>query len=214
MNINGFLLRSALVAALGGFLFGFDTAVISGAEQELRALFADDYRNLADMLGFGSYGFWHGCTCATAIIGTIIGSIIVGKQADRYGRRKTLFIIAVMYFVSAVGSGLAWSWMSFSLFRLLGGLAVGGASVVAPMYIAEISPANKRGRFVAITQFNVIFGILMAYVSNYIVGGLDLGALEWRWMFGVEAFPALAFFLLLFLTPSQPEMAANKRLGG
>ena len=97
------------------------------------------------MLGFGSYGFWHGFTCATAIIGTIIGSIIVGKQADRYGRRKTLFIIAVMYFVSAVGSGLAWSWMSFSLFRLLGGLAVGGAPVVAPMYIAEISPANKRG---------------------------------------------------------------------
>ena len=118
--MNGFLLRSALVAALGGFLFGFDTAVISGAEQELRAFFADDYRNLADRLGFGSYGFWHGFTCATAIIGTIIGSIIVGKQADRYGRRKTLFIIAVMYFVSAVGSGLAWSWMSFSLFRLLG----------------------------------------------------------------------------------------------
>ena len=212
MNINGFLLRSALVAALGGFLFGFDTAVISGAEQELRALFADDYRNLADMLGFGSYGFWHGCTCATAIIGTIIGSIIVGKQADRYGRRKTLFIIAVMYFVSAVGSGLAWSWMSFSLFRLLGGLAVGGASVVAPMYIAEISPASKRGRFVAITQFNVIFGILMAYVSNYIVGGLDLGALEWRWMFGVEAFPALAFFLLLFLTPRSPRWLLTKGL--
>jgi sugar porter (SP) family MFS transporter len=204
LKIKGFLLRSALVAALGGLLFGFDTAVISGAEQALRDVFSENYIKLANLLGFGSGGFWHGFTCATAIIGTIIGSIIIGKLADRHGRRQMLFIIGLMYFVSAVGSGLAWNWMSFSLFRFLGGLAVGGSSVVAPMYIAEISPASIRGRFVAITQFNVIFGILLAYVSNYIVGSFDLGAIEWRWMFGVEAFPALAFFFLLFSTPRSP----------
>ena len=205
-----FLFRSALVAALGGFLFGFDTAVISGAEQALRDIYAPVYAILGERLGFGSGGFWHGFTCATAIMGTIVGSIIVGKPADKYGRRKMLFIIALMYFISAVGSGLAWSWLSFSLFRFLGGLAVGGASVVAPMYIAEISPASIRGRFVAITQFNVIFGILMAYVSNYIVGSFNLGIIEWRWMFGVEAFPAFAFFFLLFITPRSPRWLLTK----
>jgi len=210
VKINGFLLRSALVAALGGLLFGFDTAVISGAEEALRDLYASDYARLAGMFGFGSAGFWHGFTCATAIMGTIIGSVIVGKPADRLGRRTLLFVIGVTYFVSAVGSGLAWSWLSFSLFRLLGGLAVGGASVVAPMYIAEISPASVRGRFVAITQFNVIFGILLAYVSNFIVGSLGLGDMQWRWMFGVEAFPALAFFFLLFTVPRSPRWLLSK----
>jgi sugar porter (SP) family MFS transporter len=210
MKINSFLLRSSLVAALGGLLFGFDTAVISGAEQALRDVFSEDYIQLANLLGFGSGGFWHGFTCATAIIGTIIGAIIVGKPADKYGRRKMLFIIGLMYFVSAVGSGLAWSWISFSMFRVLGGLAVGGASVVAPMYIAELSPASTRGRFVAITQFNVIFGILLAYVSNYIVGSCELGVIEWRWMFGIEAFPALAFFFLLFSTPRSPRWLLTK----
>ena len=210
MKINGFLLRSSLVAALGGLLFGFDTAVISGAEQALREVFAPTYENLGSLLRFGSGGFWHGFTCATAIIGTIVGSIIVGKPADRYGRRKLLFVIGLTYFVSAVGSALAWNWFSFSVFRFIGGLAVGGASVVAPMYIAEISPASTRGRFVAITQFNVIFGILLAYVSNFIVGSFDLGAIEWRWMFGVEAFPALAFFFLLYCTPRSPRWLLTK----
>jgi len=212
MKIKGYLFRSALVAALGGLLFGFDTAVISGAEQALRNVYSEDYISLANLLGFGTGGFWHGFTCATAIIGTIIGSISVGKFVDRHGRRKMLFIIGLMYFVSAVGSSLAWSWLSFSLFRILGGFAVGGASVVAPMYIAEISPASVRGRFVAITQFNVIFGILLAYVSNYIVGSFELGATEWRWMFGVEAFPALAFFILLFATPRSPRWLLTKGL--
>jgi len=204
MKISGFLLRSALVAALGGLLFGFDTAVISGAEQSLRIVFAEDYIALARMLGFGSGNFWHGFTVATALIGTIVGSIIVGKPADKHGRRKMLFIIGLVYFVSAVGSGVAWSWISFSIFRFLGGLAVGGSSVVAPMYIAEITPAHYRGRFVAITQFNIIFGILLAYLSNYIIASIDFGDITWRWMFGVEAFPAIAFFFLLFLTPRSP----------
>ena len=210
MKIQGYLLRSAIVAALGGLLFGFDTAVISGAEQALRVVYSEDYIKLSEIFGFGTGGFWHGFTCATAIMGTIIGSILVGRFADKYGRRYMLFIIGLMYLVSAVGSGLAWSWLSFSLFRILGGLAVGGASVVAPMYIAEISPAKVRGRFVAITQFNVIFGILLAYISNYIVGSFELGATEWRWMFGVEAFPALAFFLLLFSTPRSPRWLLTK----
>ncbi len=128
MTKNTFLLRSALVAALAGLLFGFDTAVISGAEGTLQQLWQLS-------------GFWHGLTIASALIGTIAGAIIAGKPADRWGRRATLFLIAVLYFVSAVGSGLAWDWYSFLFFRFLGGIGVGGASVVSPMYIAEISPA-------------------------------------------------------------------------
>jgi MFS transporter, SP family, xylose:H+ symportor len=117
----------------------------------------------------------------------------------------------VLYFVSAVGCAFAWNWWSFLFFRWLGGLAVGGASVVSPLYTAEISPARYRGRMVAITQFNVVLGILLAYLSNYVIGQLHLGATEWRWMFGVEAFPALAFFLLIFLTPQSPRWLVAKR---
>jgi SP family xylose:H+ symportor-like MFS transporter len=124
-----------------------------------------------------------------------------------------LFAIAVLYFVSAVGSALAWSWWSFIVFRFVGGLGVGGASVVSPMYIAEISPAPLRGRLVAVTQFNIVLGILLAFFSNYLIAELLLGAAEWRVMFGVEAAPALAFFLLLFATPASPRwLAAQSRL--
>ncbi len=191
MTKNSFLLRSALVAALGGLLFGFDTAVISGAEKTLQQLW-----NLS--------GFWHGLTTASALIGTIVGAIAAGRPADRWGRRATLFVIAVLYLISAVGSGLAWDWYSFLFFRFLGGLGVGGASVVSPMYIAEISPAPLRGRLVALAQFNIVLGILLAFLSNYIIAALQLGTTEWRWMFGVEAFPAAIFFGLLYLTPRSP----------
>lgn len=191
MGKKSYLLGSTIIAALGGLLFGFDTAVISGTTDWLK-----------DVYGLDSW--WLGFTVATALIGTIVGSIAVGRPADRYGRRAVLMVIGVLYFVSAVGSALAWGWWSFAFFRFLGGLGVGGASVVSPMYIAEISPTRLRGRLVAITQFNIVFGILVAFFSNYVIAGMDLGELEWRWMFGVEAVPAAAFFLLLFLTPRSP----------
>lgn len=185
------LLFSAIVAALGGLLFGFDTAVISGTTEWLKSQFA-----LSD--------FTLGFTVSSALIGTIIGSIAVGRPADALGRRGILFLLAILYFISALGCAAAWGWWPFMAFRFLGGLAVGGASVVSPMYIAEISPARLRGRLVAITQFNIVLGILLAYLSNYVIGKLDLGAGECRWMFGVMAVPAAAFFFLLFLIPQSP----------
>lgn len=191
MKINGLLLRSAIVAALGGFLFGFDTAVISGTTDALKNVFA--LTNLS--LGF---------TVASALIGTIMGAIFIGRPADIFGRHIMLIVSAVFYFVSAVGCGFAWDWYSLLFFRFLGGLAVGGASVVSPMYIAEISPARVRGRLVAITQFNVVLGILLAFFSNYVIANMSLGDIGWRWMFGVEAFPAAVFFFLLFSIPPSP----------
>ncbi len=205
---KGLLLRSAIVASIGGLLFGFDTAVISGAEQTLQELFAGTYDSLAaamSNLGFlGKPGFWHGCTTASALIGTILGAWLSSKPSDAIGRRKTLSILAILYFVSAVGSAFAWDWWSFVIARFIGGLAVGGSSVVGPIYIAEISPAKSRGRLVALLQFNIVFGILLAYLSNYIIGALNLGTIEWRWMFGVEAVPAAAFFILLMGNPLSP----------
>jgi sugar porter (SP) family MFS transporter len=202
------LLQSALVASIGGLLFGFDTAVISGAEQALQQIYADTYQALAQSMGGLAFlnkpGFWHGCTTAIALIGTILGAWLSGRPSDVFGRRRTLIGLAVLYFVSAVGSAYAWDWASFVIARFIGGLAVGGSSVVGPVYIAEISPARVRGRLVALMQFNIVLGILLAYLSNYIVGRLNLGAVEWRWMFGVEAFPAAAFFFLLFTVPFSP----------
>jgi MFS transporter, SP family, xylose:H+ symportor len=199
-KLNRYLLSSTLIAALGGLLFGFDTAVISGTTDWLRSVF---------LLSDFSLGF----TVASALIGTIIGSLVVGKPADSYGRREILFILAIVYFVSAIGCALAWGWWSFMSFRFLGGLAVGGASVVSPMYIAELSPAKYRGRLVSITQFNIVFGILLAYLSNYIIGSLHIGSDECRWMFGVMALPAAAFFFLLFLTPQSPRwLIARQRV--
>ena len=208
MKTNGFLLRSTIVAALGGLLFGFDTAVISGAEQTLQQMFAATYSSLAASMShlgvLGRPGFWHGCTTASALIGTILGAWLTSKPSDVLGRRKTLLLLAVLYFVSAVGSAFAWDWWSFVIARFLGGLAVGGSSVVGPVYIAEISPAASRGRLVALFQFNIVFGILLAYLSNYLLGILHLGDVEWRWIFGVEAVPAAAFFLLLLGNPLSP----------
>jgi SP family xylose:H+ symportor-like MFS transporter len=185
------LFSSALIAALGGFLFGFDTAVISGATDRLKDIFE---------LSSFALGF----TVASAIIGTVIGAIFAGKPADKFGRRNTLFILALLYLISALGSALAWDWYSFLTFRLIGGLGVGASSVVAPMYIAEISPASIRGRLVALTQFNIVFGMLIAYFSNYFISTFDLGMMDWRWMLGVEAIPAAIFFMLLFTIPFSP----------
>jgi MFS transporter, SP family, xylose:H+ symportor len=190
-RLTGTLVASALIAALGGFLFGFDTAVISGTTEALRSV-------------YGLSGFGLGFTVASALIGTIVGSLVAGRPADVYGRRAALLAIAVLYFVSAVGCAVAWDWISLLFFRFIGGIGVGGASVVSPMYVAEISPARLRGRLVAVTQLNIVLGILAAFFSNYWIAALGLGEAEWRWMFGVEALPAAAFFLLLFLTPQSP----------
>lgn len=189
--MNPTLLRFSIIAALGGLLFGFDTAVISGTTDQLRQVF--------DLEG-GGLGF----TVASALIGTILGALFAGVPADRLGRRTTLVWIALLYLVSALGSALAWDWHSFLAFRWLGGLGVGASSVVAPMYIAEISPARFRGRLVAITQFNIVLGILAAYLSNYGVAQLEYGPVEWRVMFGIEALPAAVFLALLFATPRSP----------
>lgn len=191
MHGKSYVFASATIAALGGLLFGFDTAVISGTTEALKSLYA-----LSDQeLGF---------TVASALIGTINGSIAVGRPADVWGRRRTMFALAILYFVSAVGCAVAWDWYSLLFFRFIGGLGVGGASVVSPMYIAEISPARLRGRLVALAQFNIVLGILLAFLSNYVVSLFDFGADEWRWMFGVEAIPALAYYLLLFRAPMSP----------
>jgi sugar porter (SP) family MFS transporter len=185
------------VSALGGFLFGFDTAVISGTTDALQTVFG---------LSANSLGF----TVSSAIIGTFIGALLVGKPADQYGRKTILFILAGFYLVSAIGSALAWSWISFIIFRFVGGLAVGGASVVSPTYIAEISPAYYRGRLVAITQVNVVFGMLVAYLSNYFIASA-ISFETWRWMLGAEAIPAALFLFLLFFIPRSPRWLMAQR---
>lgn len=184
-----YVIYSALVAALGGFLFGFDTAVISGAEKSVQEVFNLD-------------GFWHGFTVAIALIGTVFGALFAGKPADILGRKKCLIIIGILYAISAVGSALAGSWIIFLFFRFIGGLGVGASSVVGPMYISEISPAHLRGRLVSLFQFNIVFGILMSFFSNYLLS--SIGENAWRWMFGVEFFPALLFFILVLGIPNSP----------
>ncbi len=192
-RLNPQLLRSAGVAALGSFLFGFDTAVISGATEALR-------------LNYGLSSQRLGLTVASALLGTILGSIGAGRPSERHGRRPVLSTLAVLYFVSAVGCGLAWNWPSLLLFRFVGGLAIGGSSVVAPMYIAEISPAAVRGRLVALSQLNVVAGILAAYLSNFLIAGMLGGpqSSAWRFMLGLPALPAALFYLLVLRIPESP----------
>lgn len=189
--MNIYLLRSALVAALGGLLFGFDTAVIAGATNALAAT----YDLTPVLLGF---------TVASALWGTVFGSVFAGAPSDRYGRLVCLQALAVLYIVTSLGCALAWNWWSFVAFRFIGGIAIGGSSVIGPMYIAEIAPAAKRGRLVGFFQFNVVAGILVAYLSNYVIGLLNFGDVEWRWKLGVTALPAVLFFLTLFFIPQSP----------
>ena len=187
MNRN--LLFATVVSALGSFLFGFDTAVISGTTK-----FIMQYFSLTDAT--------LGITVSMALWGTVVGSIIVGKPGDIYGRRAMLLLTGAAYFVSAIGSALATGWYTLLIFRFLGGVAIGAASVMAPMYIAELAPGRLRGRLVAVSQFNIVVGILVAFFSNYLLVGI--GADNWRWMFGVMAVPAAAFFGLLFVVPESP----------
>ncbi|QDU32350.1 D-xylose-proton symporter [Poriferisphaera corsica] len=195
---TSYVIGCSFVAALGGLLFGFDTAVISGTLADLKSVF---------MLSNASLGF----TVAIALVGTIVGAIVFGKPSDIYGRRFVLFVLAICYLISALGSALAWGWYSFLFFRFLGGLAVGGASVVSPMYIAEIAPAKMRGRLVALTQFNIVLGILLAFLSNYGIAIFDMSVTNWRWMFAVEAIPSFLFFLLLFKVPRSPRWLIAKQ---
>ena len=191
------LVKSTIVAALGGLLFGFDTAVIAGATAALQGVYH---------LSESAKGF----TVASALIGTIIGALLAGIPGDRYGRRDSLRGLAVCYLVSALGCAFAWDWYSLLFFRFIGGLGIGGSSVLGPMYIAEIAPAKWRGRLVGFFQFNIVAGILLAYFSNYVVGTMSLGAVEWRWKLGVAAAPAALFFIVLFMIPRSPRWLVKK----
>lgn len=197
MKINSYVLFLSLVAALGGFLFGFDTAVISGAERQIQELWS-----LSD---------WsHGLAIAIALYGTVIGALFGGIPAEKYGRKKSLIWIGILFFISAVGSAIAPEIYSFMVFRFIGGLGVGASSVVAPMYISEISPAKNRGQLVALYQFNLVFGILMAYLSNYLID-LNIEESSWRWMLGMEAIPALIYTLLVMRVPQSPRWLIAKK---
>lgn len=186
----------SITVALGGFLFGFDTAVISGAEQAIQKLW-----DLDDIS--------HGLAIAMALYGTVGGALVGGIPADQFGRKKTLAWIGILYLVSALGSAIAPEIYSFMFFRFIGGLGVGASSVVAPMYISEIAPAKSRGRLVALFQFNIVFGILLAYVNNYLLAGIGENA--WRWMLGAEGIPALLFTILVLFVPNSPRWLAINR---
>ena len=200
MSVNATLVKSTIVAALGGLLFGFDTAVIAGTTSDLTKAFALTPSTL-------------GLTVSIALIGTIIGSVVASIPGDKYGRRDSLRFMAALYLISALGCAFAWDWYSLVFFRFIGGLGIGGSSVLGPMYIAEIAPARLRGRLVGLFQFNIVAGILIAYLSNYLIGLAAFGLGEWRWMLGVSGLPALLFMFMLFTIPRSPRwLAAKSRL--
>ncbi len=188
IKLNFFLVKSALVGALGGLLFGFDTAVISGATAQLTTVFS---------LTPGQLGI----TVSIAVLGAVIGALTAGSLGQRIGSREALRIMAVLYLISSVGCAIAWNWPSLLVFRILGGLGIGGSSVLGPVYIAEMAPAKVRGRLVGLFQINIVIGILLAYASNYGIAAINVGAAEWRWQLGVPALPALIFLALLFGIP-------------
>jgi len=198
---RGLFVRAAGTAALAGLLFGFDTAVISGVTQPVAAHFALDQAAL-------------GVTVSAALWGTLVGAMTAGIPGDRFGARAVLRVLALFYVISGLGSALAWSWGALIAFRFLGGLAIGGSSVLAPVYIAELSPARRRGLLVGMFQLAIVVGILAAYISNAIVAGLADGALAWRWKLGVAAVPALIFLVLLFRIPHSPRWLAAKGRDG
>lgn len=199
MKPNSYLLKSTVVASLAGLLFGFDTAVISGTTSSLTQV----YRLTPHLLGI---------TVSAALIGTILGAMFAGIPGDKYGRRDSLRVMAVLYIVSALGCAFAWNWSALVFFRFVGGLGIGGSSVLGPMYIAEIAPAAWRGRLVGFFQFNVVSGILLAYLSNFLVGTQHFTVdFEWRWKLGIAAVPAALFCVLLFTIPRSPRWLVKTR---
>jgi MFS transporter, SP family, arabinose:H+ symporter len=194
--MNGRIFFWSLTSALAGFLFGFDTVVISGAEKTIQTL-------------WGLSPGLHGIAMASALYGTVVGSLLGGWPADKFGRKATLLWIGVLYFVGAVGSGLAPNVAIFIIARFIGGLGIGISTVVAPMYISEIAPPKYRGRLAGMFQFNIVFGILIAFVSNALLAGVGENA--WRWMLGVAAFPSLLYAIFCFGLPESPRWLLSRK---
>jgi sugar porter (SP) family MFS transporter len=193
------ILRISLTAALAGFLFGFDTVVISGANQPIKELWGTNW-----FLGNTLFTFHGIFIMSMALWGTVLGSLFGGIPCDKLGRKKTLLWIGILYFVSALGSAVANEPYTFSFFRFIGGVGVGASSVAAPIYISEISKASNRGRLTAMYQFNIVFGILIAFISNYLIGLIFESTSAWRWMLGIEALPALIYTIMVFKIPNSP----------
>jgi len=194
-NMNKIFFYS-ISAALAGFLFGFDTVVISGADKQLQAL-------------WGTSDAFHGSVVmAMALWGTVVGAIFGGIPTNKFGRKNTLIAIGILYFVSALGSSLVNDPYTFAFFRFLGGLGVGASTITAPAYVSEIAPANKRGKLVALYQFNIVLGILIAFLSNYLLR--NTGEEPWRWMVGVEAIPAFLYILFVIGIPKSPRWLVSK----
>jgi len=194
--MNGRIFFWSLTSALAGFLFGFDTVVISGAEKTIQTL-------------WGLSPELHGIAMASALYGTVVGSLLGGWPADRFGRKTTLLWIGVLYFAGALGSALAPNVAVFIAARVIGGLGIGISTVVAPMYISEIAPPQHRGRLAGMFQFNIVFGILIAFVSNALLSGIGQNA--WRWMLGVAAFPSLLYAMFCFGLPESPRWLLGKK---
>src|ERR1700757_890185 len=197
MKMTRFLIKSTIVGALGGLLFGFDTAVIAGTTQQLTLVY-----NLTS--------FTLGVTVSIGLVGTVVGAMSAGVVGQRIGGREALRILAVLYTISALGCALAWNWPALLVFRFIGGLGVGGSSVLGPVYIAELAPAKWRGRLVGMFQINIVVGILLAYLSNYLISLAHLGASQWRWQLGVAAIPSLLFLIMLYGIPRSSRWLVTK----
>src|ERR1700751_5012498 len=197
MRLNYYLAKGTLVGALGGLLFGFDTAVISGTTQQLTDVF-----HLSP--------FKLGVTVSIAVAGAVIGAISSGELGQKIGGREGLRIMALLYLISSLGCAFAWNWPSLVTFRFLGGLGIGGSSVLGPVYIAELAPAKWRGRLVGMVQINIVIGILLAYLSNYLISLAHLGPLQWRWQLGVAAIPSLLFLIMLYGIPRSSRWLVTK----
>lgn len=193
-----------MTVALAGFLFGFDTIVINGAEEELQRLWSQ-------FTLFGNNDLFHGIiVVGSALWGTVVGAMLGGIPNDRIGRKNTLVVIGILYTLSALGSALVSDPWLFAFFRFLGGLGVGASTIAAPAYISEIAPANKRGQLVAMYQLNLVIGILMAFVSNYLIA-ISIEVESWRWMIGAEAVPAFIYMLMVIGVPKSPRWLILKK---
>jgi sugar porter (SP) family MFS transporter len=186
----------SITSALAGFLFGFDTVVISGAEQTIQSLW-----HLSPGL--------HGIAMASALYGTVLGSLLGGWPTDRFGRKMTLLVVGLLYLISAIGCGYSWNVSSFIIARFIGGLGIGISTVAAPLYISEIAPPAYRGRLAGMFQFNIVFGIIIAFVSNYYLR--DVGENAWRWMLGVAAFPSILYTLMCLGIPESPRWLIGRK---